>query len=207
MKSLLYRLTLIAILFGVNVSVSAETVETKTATSVVEGFQSSLLSVMQEAEVLGYNGRYQRLRPAVTKSHNLPTIAKVALGRNWNKLSGVQQAQFLDLFSRLSIAIYAKQFDGYSGESFRTVSEEDLARGGKVVQTIFIDSGGKEIPFNYMMRRDEKEQWMIVNIIADGVSDLALKRSEYSSILRREGFDALIAKLGDKLNTYSSTNQ
>jgi len=43
-----------------------------------------------------------------------------------------------------------------------------------------------------------------MNIIADGVSDLALKRSEYTSVLSREGFDALIAKMNEKIESYAA---
>ena len=36
------------------------------------------------------------------------------------------------------------------------------------------------------------EGWMIVNVIADGVSDLALRRAEYSRVLKNKGFDGLL---------------
>ena len=46
-------------------------------------------------------------------------------------------------------------------------------------------------------------QWRIVNIIVNGVSDLALKRAEYNSLLEREGFQALIAKLEEQIRGYA----
>ena len=48
------------------------------------------------------------------------------------------------------------------------------------------------------------DDWRIINIIANGISDLALKRSEYTSILKREGFEVLLAKISDKIKLYSS---
>jgi phospholipid transport system substrate-binding protein len=53
-----------------------------------------------------------------------------------------------------------------------------------------------------MKKKDEG--WQIINIIADGVSDLALKRSEYTSILSRDGFDVLIAKITEKIDNYAA---
>ena len=53
------------------------------------------------------------------------------------------------------------------------------------------------------MLKEIGDNWRIINIIANGVSDLALKRSEYTNILQREGFDALIAKINEKIDTYS----
>jgi phospholipid transport system substrate-binding protein len=46
-------------------------------------------------------------------------------------------------------------------------------------------------------------RWRIINIIADGVSDLALERAEYSSVIRRYGFNALLAKLKERIAGYA----
>lgn len=53
------------------------------------------------------------------------------------------------------------------------------------------------------MMKKKDDSWQIINIIADGVSDLALKRSDYTSVLSREGFDALIAKINEKIESYA----
>jgi phospholipid transport system substrate-binding protein len=59
------------------------------------------------------------------------------------------------------------------------------------------------VKFDYQMKKKD-EGWQIINIIADGVSDLALKRSEYTSILSRDGFDVLIAKITEKIDNYAA---
>ena len=53
------------------------------------------------------------------------------------------------------------------------------------------------------MLKEKDNSWRIINIIANGVSDLALKRSEYTTILQREGFDSLITKINDRIDSYS----
>jgi phospholipid transport system substrate-binding protein len=65
-----------------------------------------------------------------------------------------------------------------------------------------IKADGKEVQFDYLLRQND-QRWMIINIIANGVSDLALKRSEYSAVIRRDGFDALMTGLADKIELYS----
>ncbi len=180
------------------------TAQEQSATKVVERFQATLISVMKDAGKLGYDGRYQRLAPAVETSHDLPGIARFAAGRYWNKLTAQQQKLLVDTFARQSIATYAYRFDGYSGQSFKTVSEEKTARGDVLVHTLFNDPGGDTLRFDYVLR-DTDAGWRIVNIIVDGVSDLAIKRSEYSSILREKGIDALIEKLNDQIAQYAKS--
>ncbi len=177
------------------------------ATGIVERFHTALLSVMQDAKKLGYEGRYERLAPVLGEDYDLSGIARITVGRYWNSLDDEQKKSLVETFSALSIATYASQFDTYSRETFETVSEEQLPRGDAFVRTLFNDSEGDKIRFDYVLRR-KAGRWRIINIIADGVSDLALKRAEYTSIIRRDGFDALIAKLKDKIVLYAkSANQ
>lgn len=172
------------------------------AAEVVEQFQATLISAMKDADTLGYEGRYRRLAPAIETSHDLPGIAKFAAGRYWDTLSPDQQKKLVDAFARQSIATYAYRFDGYAGQSFKTVSEQKTARGDALVHTVFNDPGGAAVRFDYVLR-DTIAGWRIVNIIVDGVSDLAIKRSEYSSMLRSQGVDALIKKLNSQSTQYA----
>ena len=172
------------------------------ASKVIADFQSELLEVMKHADELGYQGRYNRLAPVVERSHNMALLARISVGRTWKKLDAQQKQTLIDTFGRLSVATYAHQFDGYSGESFKIESEEQTPKGDRFVRTLLIKQDGELVQLDYVLRRNAS-RWMIINIVADGVSDLALKRSEYSAILRREGFTALIDKLNDKIATYS----
>jgi phospholipid transport system substrate-binding protein len=174
----------------------------ESASGVVERFQAVLISVMTDAKKLGYEGRYKRLAPAVEQSHELAAIAQVAVGRYWDQLDAKQRASLVDTFSQLSIATYAHRFDDYSGETFRIVSEELLSDGDAHVHSLLAEPKGEGVRFDYVLRKKEG-RWRIVNIVADGVSDLAIKRAEYTSILRNEGFDALIEKLKAKIAQYS----
>jgi phospholipid transport system substrate-binding protein len=173
-----------------------------TAGKIVDKFQEELIAVMKDGKKLGYSGRYDKLKDAVTNSHDLPKIARIVVGKEWEKLTETQQAQLVDVFSRLSIASYAHNFKDYSGESFTFDNEEETTRGGLVIHTHLTIPDDKPVKFDYMLK-EKGDSWRIINIIANGVSDLALKRSEYTTILQREGFDALIAKINEKIDNYS----
>ena len=174
----------------------------ETAKQVVDKFQTELIAVMKNGKQLGYAGRYDKLYAPVSNSHDLTKIARIVVGKEWEKLSEAQQQKLVDIFIRLSVASYAHNFKDYSGESFVFDSEEETTRGGVVVHSHFIIPDDKPVKFDYMLK-EKGNSWRIINIIANGVSDLALKRSEYTTILQREGFDALIAKINEKIDNYS----
>lgn len=176
--------------------------EELTARQVVEAFQDQLIDVMKQGRELGFKGRFDKLDAAVKKSHDLPKIARIVVGKQWEELTPEQQAKLEEVFSELSVSAYAHNFKEFSGESFSFVSEEETGRGGVVVHTNLKIPGEKDVKFDYMMKKKD-DSWQIINIIADGVSDLALKRSDYTSVLNREGFDKLIAKINEKIESYA----
>jgi phospholipid transport system substrate-binding protein len=173
-----------------------------TAKQIVDTFQQELIDVMKNGKKLGYSGRFDRLKDPVSNSHDLGKIARIVVGKEWEKLTEPQQQQLVDVFSRLSIASYAHNFKDYDGESFTFETEEETTRGGVVIHSHMDIPNDKPVKFDYMLK-EKGDSWRIINIIANGVSDLALKRSEYTTILQREGFDALIAKINEKIDNYS----
>jgi phospholipid transport system substrate-binding protein len=197
------HLVILACLYMAGTNLAYAAAQSKsTAGKIVDKFQEELIAVMKDGKKLGYSGRYDKLKGAVTNSHDLPKIARIVVGKEWEKLSTTQQALLVDVFSRLSIASYAHNFKDYSGESFTFDNEEETTRGGLVIHTHLTIPDDKPVKFDYMLK-ENGDSWRIINIIANGVSDLALKRSEYTTILQREGFDALIAKINEKIDNYS----
>ena len=189
-------------LFLLSICFSNAYAQEETAKQVVESFQTELISVMKQGKELGFKGRYDKLSVAIAKSHDLTKIARVVVGKEWAKLSEEQQQKLVDVFSQLRIASYAYNFKSFSGESFKFASEEETMRGGAVIHAYLLIPGDKDVKFDYMLKK-KGESWRIINIIANGVSDLALKRSEYTSILERDGFEALITKINEKIDNYS----
>jgi len=53
-----------------------------------------------------------------------------------------------------------------------------------------------------------KKGWRVVDIYLDGAfSELATRRSEYSSVLGRKGLDALIGQINKKVAQYAAEDK
>ena len=176
--------------------------ESATARQIIDKFQTELIHVMKDGKKLGYAGRYEKLEPAVVNSHDLPKIARIVVGKEGEKLTEEQQKKLADVFTRISVASYAHNFKDFSGEEFIIDSEEETKNGGVVIHSHLTIPDDKPVKFDYMLK-EKGASWRIINIIANGVSDLALKRSEYTAILQRDGFDALISQINEKIDNYA----
>jgi phospholipid transport system substrate-binding protein len=172
------------------------------AVETVGNLHATLLAVMKEGPKIAFKDRFDRLAPVITMSFDLPFIAKAALGNHWDTVDASSRSRFVEVFSRLSIATYAANFDSYSGERFKILSEKVLDHGRIQVKSQIIRSVGGEVSLDYILRPVDR-QWRIINVIANGVSDLALKRADYNQFLKTKGFDALLDKLNEKITQYS----
>lgn len=170
----------------------------RTPVEAVTTLQDALIGVMKQAGTLGYQGRYDRLAPIVDATHDLPKIARLSLNRNWKQLTSAQQARFVERFRVLSIARYAGRFDGYAGESFEIVGDEE-GRGTQIVRSNLVKSNGEKIPFVFQLRTAKAGDPRILNITADGVSDLATKQAEYARIMSTGGFEALMVTVEEQI--------
>jgi phospholipid transport system substrate-binding protein len=179
----------------------------ESSTGVVERLHGVLLGVMQEAEKLGYQGRHDRLAPVVPELFDLPFMAEKSVGRYWGEADADDRQRLVAVFSRYIVANYASRFDGYDGQQFETLGAEPSARGTMLVRTRLVDPAGENVGLDYRLR-DAGGQWRIIDIYLDGkVSELALRRSEYSSLIKREGFEALLAALDQRISELAAAPQ
>jgi len=166
--------------------------------AVVERLHAQLVSVMREADSLGYRGRFESLRPVLPEIFDFESMARFAVGRsNWETLDAGQRATLVDRFAAMSTANYARAFDGYSGQTFVTQGASDGPRGVTIVATRLERPNGDPVPLNYVTRPTD-DGWRVLDVLLDGsISELARRRSEISSIFAARGYDGVIASLED----------
>jgi phospholipid transport system substrate-binding protein len=171
---------------------SAADIVTDSPVATVTSLQQGLIAAASRPSL---EERYEALEPLVVATHDLPYIAEFALRRQWSMLSDEQRQRFIDAFCRLSVTTYAARFGAAGPGTFRAIEGSAPDDSGRAqVSTAIARSGMPDVPLQYLLQRGEGG-WRIINIIADGVSDLALKRAEYQRVFASGGIDGLIAEL------------
>jgi phospholipid transport system substrate-binding protein len=170
--------------------------------AIIRNFSGTLLRVMRDAKTLRFAGRRDLLQKEIAAAYHLPVMARIAVGAYWRKLSPAQQDRLVADFSRLTIATYANRFNDWTGEKFEMRGTDKVRDKTVLVKTAIVRPGKPAVEINYLMRRFQAG-WKVIDIfLKESYSELATKRSEYSSILRRQGFDALIGQIGEKIAQY-----
>jgi phospholipid transport system substrate-binding protein len=175
------------------------------AVATVNAFYDTLLQAMKGGKQLGFSGRRDLLAPAVTRAFDLPLMTRITVGPQWASMTAEERQKLVRAFSDYSVATYANRFDDYSGEKFEVDPKATPSTGGDViVHTKLVQSNGEPVELDYLVRLTGGT-WKIVDVYLSGtISQLAAQRSEFTSVLRKGGADALIQSLRDKVAQLAS---
>jgi phospholipid transport system substrate-binding protein len=190
--------SLVILLFAVLVFLPGEgRAENADAADAVRGFYGVLLSTMRDGAQLGQRGRYAKLEPVMLKVFDVPYMTRMAVGPSWAAIPELKQHQVTEAFGRYITATWADRFDSYSGEKLEVTGAQPYGAGA-IVHTRIVKSNGEPVAIDYLMRRNG-EAWQIADVYLTGtISELATRRSEFSSVLRSQGIDGLILVLNRK---------
>lgn len=177
----------------------AQAADSSDPVKVVEGFTSTMSSVLKDAEQLGFRGRYERLQPAIEHSFDLDFMSEKSLGSHWQKLTPEQQQTWRQAFQRYMVSNYASRLNHFNNQTFEQLGQEQAAGDTLLIKTRIHDPGEEDVDLNYRLRKTDAG-WRIVDVIARGaVSELAVRRSDYTNVLKNQGFDALLANVNQKV--------
>jgi len=138
------------------------------------------------------------LRPLIAATHDLQYIAEFTIRRHWANLSDDEGAAFVQSFGALSVMTYASRFGALSADSLSIHDSRLLASGRAEVIASIKRAEGADIPLEYILHENDSG-WRIINVVADGVSDLALKRAEYQRVLGEGSVADLIEVLEEQI--------
>ena len=170
----------------------------------VKGLYEVLLTTMKNGRILGQSGRFTQLDPVIRRSFDIASMARLSVGPTWASLSDAQRQEMTESFARYISATYADRFDSYAGQNLEVTGEQP-ASSGVMVKSRIIKANGEPVKVDYMMHRNG-DNWLISDIYLDGaISEVATRRSEFSTILKNEGIDGLIAALNRRADILTGT--
>lgn len=166
---------------------------------VVEVFHGAVLAVWREADDLSVEQRYERLSKPVRATFDSAEMMRIATGSAWRKADPADRERLAEAFAVYSTSTYADRFTDYNGQSFRTEGERQGAKEQTIVETVLLRADGSTISLAYVLRPVE-DGWKVFDVIAEGVSELAVLRSDYRTTLRSGGLAAVTDALTELSN-------
>ena len=169
--------------------------------AVVRSFYAALEATMKDGPSLKFQGRVERLKPAVAQAFEVAAMTRIASGAQWPSLKPEDQQRLIEAFGRFTAANYANNFDSYNGERFEVQREAPAPASigaGVIVETRLIPASGDPVQLNYLLRPGNSGLRIIDVFVNGTISELAARRSEFASVLNSGGAQALYDQLVTK---------
>jgi phospholipid transport system substrate-binding protein len=160
----------------------------------IQALSAALLKAMKTGNGQSSAERYRNLEPVIEQTFALPLMTRVAVGPDWAKFSPEEQKSVITAFTRFTISNYTYNFNEFDGQKFE-VDPAPTSRGeDKIVTARIISKSGTTTTLLYRMREVDGG-WKVLDVLSNGVSELILRRSDFSAAVTSGGAPALIAHL------------
>jgi phospholipid transport system substrate-binding protein len=137
--------------------------------------------------------RRLEIRRTAGELFDFDEVARRALSRHWSARSPEEQVEFVRLFTDLLERSYIGRIESYAGERIVYVGES-VDGGFAIVRSKVVTSRRGETPLDYRLHlRDGR--WKVYDVLIDHVSFVATYRSEFSRIIQKESYAALLERL------------
>jgi len=187
-------LMLLTALFCAPLADSARAASSDPAAIPVQTLTDALLKSMRAGTTISMTERYKQLEPVIGQVFAMPLVTRLAVGPDWANFSPEQQKELIAAYTRFTVANYAHNFHDFDGQRFE-IDDNVLSRGdNKVIRTRVIPA--HDVPVSLLYRMHEVDgTWKVVDVISDGVSQLALRRADFAVAIAAGGAPALLAHL------------
>lgn len=164
-------------------------------TTPVNEFHDGLVEVMKSGS---YSARINLLAPIVAANFDTVTVARIALGRNWRKMEEGNKATIIRLMGEVIVSSYASRFPIYTKQYFEMLGDKPVNARRTIVRTrLHTDSEIVDLDYQLV---DIDGNWQIFDVVANGVSDLSLKRSTYSQTFNTKAVTGVIEEIRQTIN-------
>ncbi|MCD6581011.1 MAG: ABC transporter substrate-binding protein [Desulfuromusa sp.] len=167
----------------------------------VERMVDSILGVLQQSG-LSAKAKKSQVSGKVQEYLNMQSMSRRTLGTHWEGASEEQRQRFSGLFVRVLEGTYLNRIGDYSGGTVKYLKQR-VKENKAIVDTVIV-SDELEIPVQYKMIYGT-DSWQVFDIVIEGVSLIRNYRSSYGEIIRRNGYEGLLALMDEKVQAMESS--
>ncbi len=160
------------------------------AISRIENYGHQVAEVARESGAFSFKGRMEHFVPVVLENYDVDGSLALIAGPAWARASASEKSAALAAFTRNSAIQHAENF--HSPGFVLQVDRKVASRGPDRLVRAHI--GTETLVYRL---RESAGKWRIIDVVARGVSQLAVQRADFAQTVERGGVAALTAKLNE----------
>jgi phospholipid transport system substrate-binding protein len=124
------------------------------------------------------------------------------LGKHYKKVPREKIPEYISVFRSYLITTYALAMAYYDGQEVEFQPVRDVTDERTVtVRAVVKEPGRPDINLAFKLRKNKKTNvWKAYDMVAEGISLLSSKQSEFASILRKDGLQKVIDMMNNTIN-------
>ena len=143
--------------------------------------------------------KLQELKRLLYEATDLELVSRLVLGRYWRQAKPDQQTEFVGLFKELLMQTMAERMSWYNGQTFEITGAQPVDERDTMVTTRIIRPSGKPpIQVDWRVRQNAGA-FLLIDILAEGVSLVVTQRAEAAEVVNQRGIDGLLAEMRTRL--------
>jgi phospholipid transport system substrate-binding protein len=170
----------------------------ESARALIEEVSAEVLTILSDPS-RGDRQKFDDLVVLLEKPIDLDLVARLILGRYWRTTDDGQREQYLQLFREYALANLASKLHLYQGQSFEVTGAKVVSDQDALVTSRILSDGQPPLQVDWRLRQRSDGGLVTIDLIVEGVSLIVTLRSEFASVIERQGFDGLLAELRTRI--------
>ena len=168
------------------------------ARDLIEKISAKVLAILSD-QALSDRQKFDALVALLDGPIDLDLVARLILGRHWRTVDDAQRQEYLTLFREYSLANLASKLHLYRGQSFEVTGAKVVSDQDALVSSRILSNGEPPLQVDWRLRERDGGGPVTIDLIVEGVSLIVTLRSEFGSVIERQGFDGLLVELRQRI--------
>jgi phospholipid transport system substrate-binding protein len=184
--------------FSVNLIVASVCLAGSDATSQLKGTIDAVIEIAKDGSLKSNKGdRRMAMQKAIDERFSYSQMVRRSLGKTWDSLSDKEKQNFIRLFKGLLENSYASKLESYSDEKINFTDEVVKGKYALVKTDVVRPNSTIGVDYKLILVNGK---WEVYDFVIEGVSMIRNYKSQFTKIIRRSSYEALVEKLTKKIN-------
>ena len=161
----------------------------------------NILEILRDPSFKGDEKKIERrasLSKVIHKRFSFAKMSQLSLARHWKKRSDEEKRAFIVLFGQLLEDTYVSKIETYTDE--KVIYVKEFKKKNKAMVYTKVVTQTIEIPIDYRLYKTKSGEWMVYDLVIEGVSLVGNYRSQFDQIMQRDSYEKLMENLKKKLD-------
>lgn len=197
-RRLLKTLPLLAVASALPWAPADAAISPDAARDVIQTVGQKVLDILKSGG--SQDEKFDQLVDLLDQWIDLDLVARLILARHWRAAEPAQKEEYLKLFRAYALDSLASKLHIYNGQEFEVTSSKPAGKKDALVKTLIVSNDRPPLHVDWRLRERDDGGLVAIDVIVESVSLIVAQRSEFGTVVERNGMDGLLRELRQRVD-------